>query len=688
MEQREQHAELERTLGLGAALAIGVGTMVGAGIFVFPGIAAGQAGPAAMISFAIGTAIALLVALPASELATAMPQSGGAYFFVSRGLGAFPGSLVGFGQWMGLVFASAFYLVGFGEYLVGVLEELGLSAGVPVTMVAVVTALLLTGINVTGTQNTGTLQKIVVLSLLVILTLFLGYGVLDASGGIGDAHLPESFAPFGGLPIATTAALVFTSYLGFVQIATVAEEVKEPGQTLPRAMIGSVIVVGVLYVITLFVATSAFPPERLNELGETALVEVARSLVGPLGAVAILAAGLLATLSSANASILSSSRAVYALSRDRLIPGQAAAVSDRFETPHLALLAAGIPIAALALSGRVELLAEVASFLHLVIYGLICIVLLVLRRREPSWYQPSFRTPGYPWIPALGVLASFGLIAFMQPLSLMVGAAVLVLAALWYAVHARGVQLRNVVAKPQAQAPEAEAILIAVELSDPEPIPTALVQRLSPTRLVLLGYRLVREQTTPEQARDAFEQQDLKMLRTITEQVAEADMELTSRLVFTPRLTATINRLAVQERCDAVLIPKPAAKVERILIPVRGDPDPRLVGIVGAFAPESSTKITLLHVATSGEADGEELLGNYRQRLVEHGIPDDVLQLRSVQGQSPVRKIIDAAERTDLIVIGETMPSVRSFILGDAPSRIVRRAPCPVLVVRRTAEAS
>ena len=683
-EPQQQHGELERTLGLGAALAIGVGTMVGAGIFVFPGIAAGQAGPAAMISFGTGAVIALLVALPASELATAMPQSGGAYFFVSRGLGAFPGALVGIGQWMGLVFASAFYLVGFGEYLFGVLEELGLSVGAPVTIVAVVTALLLTGINITGTQNTGTLQNIVVLSLLIILTLFLGYGVLDTFGGIGDAHLPESFAPFGGLPIATTAALVFTSYLGFVQIATVAEEVKEPGRTLPRAMVGSVIVVAVLYVITLFVATSAFPPERLNQLGETALVEVARKLVGPLGAVAILAAGLLATLSSANASILSSSRAVYALSKDELVPEQAAAASDRFQTPHIALLAAGIPIAALALVGRVELLAEVASFLHLVIYGLICIVLLVLRRREPSWYQPSFRTPGYPWIPALGALASFGLIAFMQPLSMMVGAAVLVLAALWYAVHARDVELRGVVPEPQAQATEAGAILVAVELSDPERIPAALVQRLSPTRVVLLGYRLVREQTTPEQARDAFEQQDLEMLRTITEQIAEADIEFTSHLVFTPRLTATINRLAIQEGCDAVLTPKPAAEVEQILIPVRGDPHSRLLEIVGALAPDASTKIILLHVATSEEADSEELLGSYRERLVEHGIPDDVLHLRSVQGQSPVRKIIDVAERTDLVVIGETLPSVRSFILGDVPSRIVRRAPCPVLVVRRS----
>src|SRR6056297_1293406 len=88
-------AELERTLGLTGGLAIGIGTMIGAGIFVFPGLAAGRAGPAAAGSFAIGAVVALLVALPTSELATAMPKSGGGYYFVSRALGALAGTVVG-----------------------------------------------------------------------------------------------------------------------------------------------------------------------------------------------------------------------------------------------------------------------------------------------------------------------------------------------------------------------------------------------------------------------------------------------------------------------------------------------------------------------------------------------------------------------------------------------------------------
>jgi amino acid transporter len=208
-------------------------------------------------------------------------------------------------------------------------------------------------------------------------------------------------------------------------------------------MVGSVLVVTVFYVVTIFVATSAFGADQLGRYGETAIVEVARDFLGLPGAVAILFAGLLATFSSANASILSASRAVYALSRDALIPRRASEINLRYGTPHVALLAAGGPILVLVATGEVEVLAEVASFLHLVMYGLICVAMLALRRRNPDWYTPSFRTPGYPVLPALGALASFGLIAFMQRASIVIGVVVMGLSYLWYRFYASGVTLKG-----------------------------------------------------------------------------------------------------------------------------------------------------------------------------------------------------------------------------------------------------
>ncbi|EMA07542.1 APC family permease [Haloferax denitrificans] len=444
----ESGTELERTIGLRGGLAIGIGTMVGAGIFVFPGLAAGQAGPAAALSFALGAVIALLVALPTSELATAMPKSGGAYYFISRGMGSAFGAVVGIGLWLGLVFASAFYLVGFAQYAIAVLAELGAASMVAdlplVATLGVGFGLALTALSMFGTENATKLQNGIVSLLLGILLVFLVYGSLDTLGLFGRQTVPEEFMPFGTLSIFTTAALVFTSYLGFAQVATVAGEITKPGRNLPLAMVGSVVVVGVLYVVTILVSTGAFGSARLASFGETAIVEVARSYLGFPGAVAILLAGLLATVSSANASILSSSRALYALSRDALVPPQLARINLKYGTPHVALALVGGPTVVLVAVGRTEVLAEVASFLHLVTYGLICVALVALRRSDPAWYDPSFRVPGYPVVPVLGAVASFSLVAFMQPLSQAVGVVVALAALAWYFVYARDVRLKGV----------------------------------------------------------------------------------------------------------------------------------------------------------------------------------------------------------------------------------------------------
>jgi len=442
----ESGTELERSIGLVGGLSVGVGTMIGAGIFVFPGLAAGQAGPAAAGSFAIGAVIALLVALPASELATAMPRSGGGYYFISRALGALPGAVVGISIWLGLVFATAFYLVGFGNYAAAVLAEAGVSLGGSgvVVPLALVFGVLLTGLNLFGTENAATLQNYVVGLLLTILVIFLGYGSLDALGVFGSASTPEQFMPFGPVPMFTTAALVFTSYLGFAQVATIAGDIKNPGRNLPVAMVGSVLIVGVLYVTTIFIATSAFGSAALSSFGETAIVEVARAFAGRFGAIAILLAGLLATVSSANASILSTSRAVFAVSKDALLPTVASRMNLKYGTPHVALAMGGGPTLVLIALGEVEVLAEVASFLHLVMYGLICVALVVMRRDEPEWYDPDFRVPAYPLIAIPGALASFGLIAFMQRASQIIGVAIMLAAAGWYKYYASDVSLKGV----------------------------------------------------------------------------------------------------------------------------------------------------------------------------------------------------------------------------------------------------
>jgi amino acid transporter len=441
-------AELERTIGLTGGLAIGIGTMIGAGIFVFPGLAGGEIGTAASASFAVGGVIALLVALPTSELATAMPRSGGGYYFISRGLGTLAGTVIGLSLWLGLVFATAFYLVGLGYYALDALAQLGITVGAGseaiVSVLAVVAGVAFTVLNVTGTENAAKLQNGIVALLLSMLVVFLGFGLLEAFGlVVVDTPPGQAADVWEAVPILSVAALVFTSYLGFAQVATVAGEMKDPGRNLPLAMVGSVVIVTVLYVLTIFIATNIFTRDALLSAGETAMVEVGRVLLGPAGALVIIVGGLLATMSSANASILSTSRAIYGVSKDALLPRRASRINLRYGTPHVALGMAGGPVVVLAATGQVQLLAEVASFLHLIMYGLMCVALVAIRRDRPEWYDPDFVVPGGPVVPVVGALASFGLIAFMDRLSILVGTAVIAVTAGWYFYYARDVRLKG-----------------------------------------------------------------------------------------------------------------------------------------------------------------------------------------------------------------------------------------------------
>lgn len=682
-----ESTRLQRTLGLPAAMAIGVGTMVGAGIFVFPGIAAGEAGPAASVSFALGAAVALLVALPASELATAIPRSGGAYTFASRALGPLAGTVSGVGQWLGLVFASAFYLVGFGEYAAKGLSEAGLDPGVPPEALALAASLVLTGVGLVGAEKTGGLQNALVGLLLAVLAGFLGYGALSAAGVVGQPSPPETFAPFGALPIFTTAALVFTSYLGFVQVATVAGEVRDPARNLPRAMVGSVVLVGLLYVGTLLVSVSVLGSERLGEMEETALVGVGRAMLGPGGALVILGCGLLATLSSANASIMSASRAVFALSRDRLAPRRLAAVNARFGTPHVSLAVAGGLTAGLILTGRTELLAQVASVLHLFLYALICLALLALRRRSPAWYRPSFTSPLSPWLPGAGAAASFGLVLLMDPLPMVIGGGLLLASTGLYAVQGR----RAVVLPPPApslpspgRAIRRARLVVVVDLDDPPRVDGGLARVLRALDLVFVGLVDVPRQTEPEQAREELGEEAEATL----EEVAGAfrgDGAVETRTLFSGDPDQALDELVEESGCQALLFPRPVDRVGRVLVAVRaGDDIDPLATFVAGVARDAlhGARLTVVHVLDAGESEEEAraLVGDTRRAIVARGLRASRVRAEVVETGAPKAVLAERAEDHDLLVIGSSTREGGG--LGSAVREIARSSERPVLVVR------
>ena len=409
----ETDQELARDLGFLEAYTIGLGTMIGAGIFVLPSIAAQQAGPASMISFFAGGIVSLLAALSLSELATGMPKAGGSYYYVNRALGPFFGSIVGWGMWAGLTFASAFYMIGFGQYLLpGLGQYVGFLAGwgqIGITVAALVMAALLTAVNYYGVKETGSLQNVIVLTLVGLIVAFLALGFISGPT-IGE------FNPEGWPAVAATIGTVYVTFIGFEVIATSAEEIKNPSRNLPLAMIASVVTPTLMYVGVMFVSTGTLSIEALAT-SEVPVADVATEFMGSIGALAMIVGAVLATVSSANASILSAARVNFAMGRDRILVNWLNEVHERFRTPYRAITATGIiTLVLIAIGVGIGTLAEVASFMYLVTYALVHITVVVLRRANPEAYDPAFQIPSvlYPIVPVVGMLACLAVLFQMS----------------------------------------------------------------------------------------------------------------------------------------------------------------------------------------------------------------------------------------------------------------------------------
>jgi len=431
--------ELAKDLGLVSAMTIGIGTMIGAGIFVLPGVAARAAGPVVVASFVIGGIIAMVNALSVSELGTAMPKAGGGYYFVNRGLGPLFGSIAGLGDWMGLAFASAFYSIGFGQYLTTLAPMPDVLFLTDIQVGALIAGAVFVAVNYIGAKETGGVQTVIVTILLSILGLFAIQGFLSFDYGVltGDGGL----TPMGYGAILPGTGLVFVSFLGYAKIATVAEELKNPGRNLPRAIIGSVAIVTVLYAILVSIMLGIVPwPELSEDAPLTQATEVAFSGGLATVAVAVVTVGaLLATASSANASILASARINFAMGRDKLVSNWLNEIHPQFATPYRSIiLTGGMILVFIALLGQdLEILAKAASVLHLVVYALMNAALIVFREADVADYDPDFEVPLYPFTPIAGIVCSLGLLPFIGAQEVALSAVFVVGAVVWYFIYGR-----------------------------------------------------------------------------------------------------------------------------------------------------------------------------------------------------------------------------------------------------------
>jgi len=732
--------ELAKDLGLVSAMTIGIGTMIGAGIFVLPGVAANAAGPIVVVSFVVGGLIAMVNALSVSELGTAMPKAGGGYYYINKSLGPMFGSIAGMGDWMGLAFASAFYCIGFGQYLAVFVGLPTIAFLSPVQVGALLAGLVFVGVNYIGAKETGGLQIVIVLLLLGILGLFTVVGLFNA-----DLDSLRPLAPPGAAAeVLPVTAIIFVSYLGFVQITSVAEEIKDPGRNLPRAVIGSVILVTVVYGLFLLVLLAAVPNDLVAG-NDTAVVDAAQLLfgqysafgfgLGVLGWGLLLFGGLLATASSANASILSSSRINFAMGREKIITPSLNEIHGRFGTPYKSIALTGLLIVVFLLAGNLEVLATAGSVLHLIVYGLLNVALIVMREAEPTGYDPDFEVPLYPLVPLVGAVTSFALIAYIEWRVIVLSAGLTVFAAFWYFGYARNrVESRGVLAGwildrsgelPDAAVsaatsvqPEGDDYRVMVPLANPATeahlitLASAIAKQRDGT-VVAVNVANVPDQTSLEAARDRGAHTAAHGLLDTARADAETfgvDVEthvVLSHRVFEEvfdaartygadltvmgwgedshgapgRAETAIDELAHSLPSDFLVFRDRGFDPSQILVPTAGGPASELSGAVAKMLQsEFGGEVTLLHVADD-ETEGRQFLAAWAD---EHDLTDATLRVERGDIEASIDR---AASDATLLIIGATERGLLSrLVSGSLVLDVLSDVNCSVVLAEKRSE--
>ena len=426
--------DLDRSLGLYPTMMISIGAMIGSGIFVLPALGYKKAGPAVILAYVLAAIVVLPAALSKAEMATAMPESGGTYLYIDRALGPLFGTIAGIGAWFSLVFKSSFALVGLGAYLLlfapiaqGAVVYVGLALGVVVV-----------ALNISGTKLSGQVQAVIVT---VVVAGLLAYVV--NSGFVADTARYSPFTTDGSGGVVTAAAFVFVSYAGVTKVASVAEEVKDPGTNLPRAMLGSMAVMTVLYVAVVGAVIGLSDPEVLKYggPGETAsltpMADGASALLGGAGVVFISVIAVVALTSMANAGVMSSSRFPLAMSRDDLLPPRLRTIDSRFKTPRNSVLLTGVTLLLLIAFVPVIELAKLASAFQILVFSIINVALIAFREADVPSYQPEFRSPGYPFVQIFGFLAGIALLTQMGTIPILGAAGIILGSALVYLLYGR-----------------------------------------------------------------------------------------------------------------------------------------------------------------------------------------------------------------------------------------------------------
>jgi amino acid transporter len=711
---------LERRLGLSAVIAINMGAMIG-GLFVLPGLATAMTGPSVWLAFLVALICVLPAVFSKAELATAMPTSGGTYVYIDRAFGPLAGTIAGIGLWFSLLLKSAFGLVGFGAYL-SVLSDRWLPFPVSLKATSLALLLFIMVINIFGVKKVGKVQVVLV----VIALFWLLWAIVQGSATFDSMLLEPSFSA-GQSGFLEAVAFLYISYAGVTKVAAVAEEVRDPGRTLPQGMIISVLVVGTLYVVVSLVLVGNVPAAELHT-DLRPLHTLALQISGPVGGTVAAIVGILTMISMANAGLLAASRFPFAMSRDRLLPDWVGWVSPRYLTPVVCIMLTSLVMGVAIMTLDVAKIAKLAASFKITAFILVNLCVLVLRENHVQWYKPAFRVPLYPGLPILGVVLGIGLLWMLGTIGAIALAAMIMPGTLFFFVYGRGrVDRRSVFGRLGPRMELLETVQGPESLESSLPEEAAVVLPLigherSPEALVEMGAALAGGRKVevlhiselPEQVNlDSLLEEDpqITSLRRRVDAVAQVRaFDVDFDATVTRDMLKTIHDVSARVHCEWVLLEWEERRRDRftpftplgwlvnhlsanlalfkdagvryireiMAVPVPDAQSALVAETADHLAGVLGAQLTLVRFVPDGDDDAT--VGRVMDSLdaLAANCDSDVSTL-VVRGKESVESLRQLTSAYDLLVIGAPERSVHGQLFGTAGDRLTAKAACSVL---------
>jgi len=389
-------SELKRHMGLFSLTLYGVGLTLGAGIYVLIGEAAGFAGNSMWISFVLGAIVAIFAGLSYAELSALFPKAAAEYVFVKN---AFKSEFIGFQVgWLTAItsmIVGATVALGFGGYFSQFVD-------LPIVISAILLLVVLSMVSFIGIKQSAWANTI------FALVTIAGLGIIIFLGITIDVEEPIDYfdAPHGMTGIILAFVLIFFAFIGFEDMANVAEEVKKPKKTLPRAIILSIIITGVIYIL---VSLSAVRILNWEELSQSAapLADIATRGLGSKGGITMSIIALFATASTVLITLVAGARILYGMAKSNSLPSIFAKIHPKTGTPWIAVIGILVTSVAFTLIGDIVIVANIVVFAIVITFAMINLSVILLRYVKPEDQRP-FRVPlnigRFPILPLFGFI--------------------------------------------------------------------------------------------------------------------------------------------------------------------------------------------------------------------------------------------------------------------------------------------